>query len=318
MRVCATAPGKTIWFGEHFVVLGKPAIASSINLYVRTCLSPSQKGVVVESVDLGEKLVYGKRYSGALEPFKRIIDYLLEEGYISRVKPFHAVIESSIPVASGLGSSAASAVSFAAALLTYHDVEYTREDVSRIAYEAEKIVHGKPSGIDNTIATYGGFIYYRNGSIKRIRVKWPSEYALLILDTGVKRNTGQAVRSVIERYNRQKRIMDFIYKAAEKLVYEALKHLRKGDIEGLAELININHGLLVTVGVAILETERLVHTLLREGALAAKITGAGMGGSVMALAREVNIPGIKGAVAGLARRVLVVKPSYRGVTVKKL
>jgi mevalonate kinase (EC 2.7.1.36) len=62
--------------------------------------------------------------------------------------------------------------------------------VSKIAFEAEKIIHKKPSGIDNTLATYGGFIYYKAGVFKRIDVSWPEDYELLITNTGIERNTG--------------------------------------------------------------------------------------------------------------------------------
>lgn len=319
MRVCASAPGKVIWFGEHFVVLGKPAIASSINLRAKVCISGSQNNkIVIESRDLDEKYVYGRKISSKLVQFKKIIDYCLSQNIISRLKPFHAVIESSIPIASGLGSSASTAVAFTAAFLAYHNIYFDRNTISRIAYEAEKIVHAKPSGIDNTVTSYGGFLVYRKGRIRRIRVKWPKQYLLLIVDTGIPRNTGEVVKKVLERYRRNEDIMKHIYVAAEKIVRKAIKCFRNGDIDCIAELMNINHGLLASLGTSIYKIESIIHKALVSGALAAKITGAGMGGSVIVLANRSKLEDIIKSLSPISYRIIRASPISQGVKLEQL
>ncbi len=319
MKICASAPAKIIWFGEHFVVLGKPAIASSINLKARVCISNSiNDKIIIESKDLGVKCIYGKDIPRELIQFIHIVEYCLSENIITKLKPFHAIIESSIPIASGLGSSASTAVAFTAAFLAYHDVSFNRELISRIAYEAEKIVHAKPSGIDNTIASYGGFLVYQKGRIRRIRVRWPRKFQLLIVDTGMPRNTGKVVKMVLERYQRNEDIMKYIYMAAEKIVRKAIKCLRSGNIECIAELMNINHGLLVSLGISTYEIESLVHRSIMSGALAAKITGAGMGGSIIVLTDRIKLDHVIRAISPLAYRIIPASPTSQGVTIERL
>ena len=311
-RVCAYAPGKIIWFGEHFVVLGKPAIASAVDVYAKTCIESSNR-IIIESKNLGIKYS-GEEEPGPLKPLLKITEIV---GKIKPVKGFHAVIDSNIPVASGMGSSAAVSVSFTAALLKHLGIDYSRELVSRIAFEAEKIVHGKPSGIDNTISTYGGFIVYqKNKGFRRIRVKWPEDYILLVADTGIERSTKVAVEKVLDLYRRRTRIMKKVYDVAGILVKEAIKALRKGDVKLLGDLMNINHGLLVSIGVAIPETEVIVHKATRSGALGAKITGAGLGGSVIILCHIKKAPQIVSIIEEHVKRILYVRPVSKGVRVK--
>jgi len=309
--VVSKAPGKTIWFGEHFVVLGNPAIVSSINLYTRVYIRDiSGKHFVITSKNLN--ITYdGKGDPGKLLPYVRIVEIFRDMGYY---RPFYAEINSRIPVSSGMGSSASTAVAFAAGLAKYYGLELGLDKISKIAYEAEKIVHGKPSGIDNTIATYGGFLYYKKGLFRRIRVRWPPDYLLLIADTGIERSTRIAVEKVLDRYRKRTRIMRKIYEAAKELVEEALKALRKKDMSSLGELMNINHGLLVSIGVTIPEIESIVQNSLKYGALGAKITGAGLGGSVMILVENKKKDRIISRIKDYASRIYTVKPTRYGVT----
>ncbi len=317
MITYASAPGKVIWFGEHFVVLGYPAIASSINLRAHVSIRDNSRGIIIESRNLGLRYVYGESPPREMRQFKHIIDYCVEEGIIDRLRRFHAVIDSNIPVASGLGSSAATSVAFTTAFLAHHGIDYDKELISRIAYEAEKLVHGKPSGIDNTISTYGGFIVYRSGSVKRIRIKWPNDYILFVVDTGIRRNTGKAVSMVLERYRRNEDIMKHVYRASEKIVNKAIKCLRSQDMECIAELMNINHGLLVSIGVSLQKIELIIHRALENGALAAKITGAGLGGSVIVLLKRELMKRIMKALRPIASHIYVVKPVNSGIIVKR-
>ncbi len=279
-RICSIAPGKIILFGEHFVVKGCPALVTAVNLYAKTCIEERKDNKhylysrqLRRIVDLDSNQVNEWAIS-----FKTIYQ-LIREKY-SKPKGFYAVIDSEIPMAAGMGSSAATAVSFTHALLSFFGHKPDKELVNKIAFEAEKIIHIKPSGIDNTIAVYGGLIYYRKGEIKALNIEWPKEYSLIVVDTGVKRNTGSVVKDVLERYDRNPEIMEKIYEAASLITEKALEYIKHRNFKQLGELMNINHGLLVAIGVSILETEIIVHKLLSLGAFGAKISGAGRGGIV--------------------------------------
>ena len=313
VRNCSKAPGKVILFGEHFVVKGMPAIAAAVNLFAETCFEQSSvDNYLVESRQLMLKIdLRNKDVPDAFLPFKRIVE-IVESKY-GRIKPFKAIINSEIPVAAGMGSSAAVSVSFTKALLDYMGVEYDLGDINCIAFEAEKLVHRKPSGIDNTIAVYGGVIYYVKGSMERLNVKWSNEYALIVADTGVKRNTGQVVQAVLERYDRHPDIMEKVYDAAKQLVNKAKMLLEQGKIAPLGELMNINHGLLVSIGVAIPETEVLVHNILRNGGLGAKISGAGSGGIVIGVINRDKVDAVVESIKKYARNLWVLSIDNEGV-----
>ena len=111
--------------------------------------------------------------------------------------------------------------------------------------------------------------------------------------------------------------MDHIYAAAEKIVENAVKAIARGDWDTLGELMNINHGLLSAIGVSIKDIEELVYLARTHGALGAKLTGAGMGGSIIILAPKEKVNGIVNAIRGRAKHVLPTNIDCRGVVVEE-
>ncbi len=288
LRVCWRSPGKIILFGEHFVVKGRPALAIAVNLYAKTIIEPAGDGYTIYSKNLGitSDLSRGEVIE-AFKPFKKILEVIIEE--YGAPKPFMALIDSEIPVSAGMGSSASTAVSFTAAVLDYMGIEPRREVVNRIAFKGEEVTHGKPSGIDNTLAVYGGFIRYESGRIRRLSLDLPENTDLLAVDTGVPRNTGVLVRKVLERYQRYPEIFSHVYDAASMIVDEAVKAFQESDPDRIGELMDINHGLLVSIGVSIFEIEKARYIMAENGAYGSKLTGAGGGGLVIGLMPSDNL-----------------------------
>jgi len=192
-------------------------------------------------------------------------------------------------------------------------VEFTKEDVSRIAYMGEIMVHGKPSGVDNTLSTYGGLIYYRQGLFKRINASLPEDTTLIVADTGVKRDTGLVVREVLERYRRLGELGKAIYEVAGRLVEEAVAAIEKGDVSRLGELMIVNHGLLFAIGASAWINDYLVYKMINNGAQGAKLSGAGRGGIVIGIARAENAGKIVEALKNEGINAYLVKPDYEGV-----
>ncbi|MCS7128423.1 MAG: mevalonate kinase [Sulfolobales archaeon] len=315
MKICSTAPGKVILFGEHFVVKGTPAIAGALSLRAKVCIEDCTSGIEVVSMNRGWSMKLGEFEPLQLRQFKRIIEYVVKEGYLSKVRNFRAYIWSKIPIGSGLGSSAATAVAFTTSLLEFHGVSYGANDVKRISLEAEREVHVNPSGIDNAIATYGGLILYRKGAVRRLKAKLPKESLLLIVDTGIERSTGSAVKYVLEMYEKHTSTFKYIYRAASSLINEALKAIREKDLVKLGELMQLNQGLLRTIGVSNLDIENIVYNAVRLGAFGAKITGAGMGGSVIVLTTRENYSTILEGLKPFAKRFIPAKIDPRGYVV---
>ncbi|MEZ0393841.1 MAG: mevalonate kinase [Desulfurococcaceae archaeon] len=306
METCSLAPAKVILFGEHFVVRGLPALGMAINLYAEACTGAGSGEVW--SRELG--LVHGKD--------KRSPQFAALMGSLGPgANNITIRISSAIPVGAGLGSSAAIAVASAHSALTYlRGVEPPKDEVNAVALAAERAVHVRPSGIDNTISTYGGIIMYRAGVFRRIEAKWPEEIKILIADTGVRRSTGSAVAGVLERYERRRAIAEKIYQAAEELVLEAAERLAAGDFATLGELMEMNQGLLYAMGASSPEIEAIAWRLRTAGALGAKLSGAGRGGVVIALVEADKAARVAKALEGLGVKHFFCSGDSTGVRAK--
>jgi len=306
----ASAPGKVILFGEHFVVKGSRSLVASISLRVRVRLEEAGGGrirVVSPGVGLDSWIDPGTLEPGdpRLAPIARLLEVLAGEGY--EVIPHTARIESEIPVGAGLGSSASLAVAYALAYTGMHGSPLPVEDLIRVSYEAEKVAHGRPSGVDNTIAAVGGGLVYRRGEgFRRVPLELPRGHVLLVADTGVPRSTRQVVEHVLRVAESTWEASSLLYEAADRIVGMALDAFKRGDAALLGALMNLNQGLLNAVGASSRVIEEIVFEARRLGALGAKLTGAGWGGAVIALAGEDRAGGLAEGLGGLARRVFLV------------
>ncbi|KAK3006121.1 hypothetical protein RJ639_015500 [Escallonia herrerae] len=218
-------------------------------------------------------------------------------------KPAKVVVTSELPLGSGLGSSAAFCVSLSAALLALSDLvnldfsqqswlpfgESELELVNKWAFEGEKIVHGNPSGIDNTVSTYGNMIKFRSGNMTRIKANMPLK--MLITNTKVGRNTKALVAGVSDRKVRHPNAMTAVFTAVESISNELATIIQSPASDDLAiiekeeklgELMEMNQGLLQCMGVSHTSIETVLRTTLKYK-LATKLTGAGGGGCVLTL-----------------------------------
>lgn len=317
----ASAPGKVILFGEHFVVKGKRSLVAAIGLRVRAHLRPSGQGIRVRSPALGmdswidpASLEPG---DPRLAPLARLLRFLRDE-YGYSIVGHEAVIESMLPVGAGLGSSASTAVAYALAYTALHGDPLEGERLIRASYEAEREAHGNPSGVDNTIAVVGGgLVYSRTGGFRRVVIRVPRGHSFLIIDTGVPRRTRDVVERVLARAEATWPAARHVYEAADAIIDLALEAFERGDAGLLGELMDLNQGLLSAVGASSLVIEEAVHTARRHGALGAKLTGAGWGGAVIALVPKERVPGVVGALEERGYRVYRVDLGVEGARLEE-
>lgn len=218
-------------------------------------------------------------------------------------------IRSTLPIGAGLGSSASTAVCLAAALSALgghvHDPVHKVDDtlknkdmleanfIDSWSLMGEKCFHGNPSGIDNAVATHGGAVLYQrisgpgNSSV-RTCIRNFSAFKLLLTDSKIPRSTAELVASVAKQNKKFPKVSNSILDSMEKLVIEAYQIMSKPFLDRLSllELVNINHGLLVALGVSHSSIESIKLICNAYGVGATKLTGAGGGGCTITLLRD--------------------------------
>ncbi|RJS78185.1 mevalonate kinase [Candidatus Bathyarchaeota archaeon] len=326
MGVVASAPAKVILFGEHFVVYGEPAIVLAIDkrAYAKVELR-QDKQLHIHSKNLNLtahyengilKIEHGNEKEAKLKfkPVKMAVDKVLEK-YGKQVG-LNIEIESKVPVAAGLGSSAAVAASVTAAVGALLKVEMPKENVFRITYEAEKVVHGTPSGIDPAISTFGGaLLFQKDTGFKSLDVKM--EIPLVVGNTGVARSTRFQVEKVRNLKEKYPQVATPIFLAAREIVLRAVDAFKDNDLETLGELMNINHALLYGLGVSDESLEWLINAARKAGALGAKLTGAGGGGCMIALARNENLESVLEAIQRAGGTPFIARKTDEGVKIEQ-
>ncbi len=312
----ASAPGKAILVGEHFVVENQPAIAVALDIRAHVTVKKSSlDNILISSKNLGTKEYFSKNninLKSPLYPIYFVTQYVLK---MFKAEPtgFEILIDSDIPPSAGMGSSAAVAVATVGALLKFFNKSIDKEKISKIAYKAEEIVHGKPSGIDNTVSTYGGAIIFRKseGHIK-LEADF-NDLKIILADSGISRNTGKFVKKVLMLKDKYEKVFIPLYHSAGRLAIEAAKAIENHDFYSLGELMNVNHGLLSAIGVSNRKLEELVYIARENGALGAKITGAGGGGFILALSFKEDSERIYRALKEKSDRVFICDISSEGV-----
>ncbi len=274
--------GKIILLGEHAVVYGRHAIACPLPLTMRA---------IVEDSDAGVELLiprWGIEYQLSKPPEQRrsferaagaIMDQLglAERGMRIEVFP-------DVPRGMGMGGSAALAVAIVRALDIHYKLGLSDEEVNELAYQSEQIAHGKPSGIDNTLATYGKPLVFRMGTPPLVEpLNIPHPFSIVVGRTRTEGLTAKTVQNVREARERQPKLYEKIFDDIDALVLQAVSAIQDNDLATLGELMNVCQGLLNALQVSTPEVERLIGIARRAGSLGAKLTGGGGGGAVIAL-----------------------------------
>jgi mevalonate kinase len=326
MGVVASAPAKVILFGEHFVVYGEPAIVLAIDKRAyATVGNRKDKRLSIRSTNLNLAGYFENEFfrieqgdareaKSRFEPVKLAVDKVLEKH--GEDIGLDVEITSTVPVAAGLGSSAAVAAAVAAAVGELLNVKMSKEDILRVAFEAEKTVHGTPSGIDPAIATFGGTLLFQTDTgFKPLEAR--TEIPLVIGNTGIERSTRFQVEKVRDVKEKHPGIVDHLMWAAREIVLRAVDALRENDLDTLGELMNINHALLYGLGVSDESLEWLINAARKNGALGAKLTGAGGGGCMIALAKSEKLEQISGAIQSAGGRPFIARKTDEGVKIEQ-
>ncbi len=297
-----TGFGKVILLGEHAVVYGRHALAVPIPLAMRA---------VVEDGDQGVQLLiprWGIEYQLAKAPeqrrsFERAAGAIMDQLGLGD-RPIRIEVFPDVPRGMGLGGSAALAVAIVRALDLHFKLGLSDEQVNQLAFESEQIAHGQPSGIDNTVATYGQPLLFRKGSPPLIEPLIVSEPLTLVVGMTHKEGlTAKTVARVREARDRNPRLYEKVFDDIDALVLQAVSALQDRDVAALGELMNVCQGLLNALQVSTPELEQLIGIARRAGAVGAKLTGGGGGGAMVALCQD-NADAVQAAIERRGFRTL--------------
>jgi mevalonate kinase len=311
--VKSSASGKIILFGEHAAVYSRPALAvpvTQIHVDVEVLDSPRQ-GIWIDApgIDLHAELnslpadhpvgsVILKVFStlGLPSPTARRAG---DEGGLD------ISIASTIPVAAGLGSGAAVSVALIRALASHLSNPLTDEQVNELAYEIEKLHHGTPSGIDNTVITYAKPVYFiKDKPLETFTVGKP--FTIVIGDTGIAAPTKESVGDVRRLRMRDLCNVENIFNEIAQIALIGRRSIESGKPEQLGELMDQNHAYLQALTVSSPELDNLVEAARKAGALGAKLSGSGRGGNMIALVDQPIAESVAGVLisAGAKRTII--------------
>ncbi len=287
VKLEGSAAGKVILLGEHAVVYGSHALALPVHDAMRAGVRVAGRGEGIRLkipawhtdvvLDIREPEARGFAATAAL-----ILD-ALDIGE----RNLEIRVASRLPRAMGLGSSASLAVAVIRALNESFRLGLDDEAVNALAFRCETLAHGTPSGVDNTLATYAQPLLFRNrGELEqkpiRLRetpplvVAWGDEHGL----------TATQVAAVRERRLRAPRSYDSVFEQIDELTLASAEALEEANYRAVGDMMNLCQGLLNGIGVSTPNLERMIHIAREAGAIGAKLTGGGGGGSIVALCPE--------------------------------
>ena len=286
MKSKASAPGKIILFGEHFVVYGVKAILCSINKRVTVTVEKTSERKISINSEIG-KLV--------LEPNKSILEinsplkpfyYLANKAIENKDTGIHIEIDSEIPLGVGLGSSSACCVAGAAAIFKLFG-DISKEEILELAIEAERTIFENTSGADCTVCVYGGIMEYdKKQGFKKIEDE--PNFQLVIANSNIEHSTESMVSEVKAFTIKNKEEFSKLLNQELELVEDVLKLLKENNTIELGEKINQNQEYLEIIGISNNKLREMIE-IGQKTSFGAKITGSGGGGCIFAITDESNL-----------------------------
>lgn len=319
--ITISAPGELMLFGEHAVVYGYPCIATAVDQRMKATVTRLDEPVFeLEASDVdvhGYKKPLVEIGKGDIPKGAKFVEIALQN-FLQKYPIKGGVrVETSSEFSSqfGFGSSSASTVCTVKALSELFAVKLTPKDIFDISYKTVLDIQGKGSGFDVAAAIYGGMFYFVTAGkiIEPFAIK---ELPLIVGYTGVKADTTTLIKQVAEKKEKNPEKVERIFQAIAKLVEEAKVRMLEGDWERVGKLMDFNQEYLRDLGVSSEKLEALISAAKKAGAYGAKLSGAGGGDCMIALARSDKQEVIRRAITEAGGQVIDVRPNAAGVRVE--
>jgi mevalonate kinase len=299
-NITSTTPGKTILFGEHFVVYGYSSLIFAINkkLRIRITFEDSYKNKVRIFSNLGfdaeidnSKITVSNDLPTNLTIVKnlnKIIWHLMNTNKDNVHNSNHnqnltIYINSEIPIGGGLGSSSAFCVSLIGAFYYGLNKKIHKKIICEKSIEAERIINQNTSGVDCSICTFGGLgVYNRISGFKKLRIDI-HDLPFLIINSGISHDTFEMIAKVKKIKDNDHKLFSILCKEYERIYDYSIHYLKSKNLEKLGVLMNENHSILKKLSISNSVIDRIVNICQAGGTFGTKITGSGGGGCVLSL-----------------------------------
>ena len=315
-----SAPGKLMLFGEHAVVYERPCLVTAVDQRIsvglkkrddeKICLNAPDiniKNFLISPKDLKEPQPKEIRF--VLAAVKNFFEkYKIKSGLEIKTK-------SQFSKQFGLGSSSAVTVSTIKGLAELFGIQINKKELFGLAYKTVLDIQGVGSGFDVASAAYGGILYFLTGGkiIEEIKV---DKLPIIVGYTGIKADTPTLIRMVSNKLSQEPRKINKIFDEIEKIVDLAKIEIENQGWEKVGKLMNQDQELLRELGVSSKELENLIRASLKAGAFGAKLSGAGGGDCMIAIANKDNFNKINKAIEKAGGKIIKAKIPGQGVKIE--
>lgn len=318
-----SAPGKLMLFGEHAAVYGYPCIVTAVDQRITVAVTKIKDRVLfIKAPDVGVTSYKTSILSNKL-PRNLPKGVSFVEAAVRNFNKKYKIsgglkIETKSDFSSefGFGSSSAATVATIAGLSQLFDKKLSKKDIFDLSYQTVLDVQRVASGFDLAAAIWGGTVYFVQGG-KTIQKINAVSLPLIVGYTGIKADTASLVKKVANLKKRYPKLCEQIFGAMALIVESAQSSLKRKDYQKLGELMSINQGLLDSLGVNTTILSNLVFAARDGGAYGAKLSGAGGGDCMIAIAPEKKKKRVELAIKKLGGKVLKVQANAEGVRIEK-
>jgi len=308
----ASAPGKVILFGEHFVVYGIKAILCAIDKRVTVTAEKIPENKIIIKSNIGELEVSLNKsmneISSPLKPFVYLANKMIKK--YNQSEGIKIYVKSEIPSGVGLGSSSACCVAGAAAISKLFE-KTSKEKILELAIEAERTIFQNTSGADCTVCTFGGLMEYDKEK-GFSQIKSEPNFHLVIANSNIEHSTEVVVSNVKQFKEKNEEKFSIMCQKELELVNRVKIMLKNNDLQGLGKCMKDNQEFLEIIGISNEKLRKMIEKA-ENSSFGAKITGAGGGGCIIALSDESNLEKIISELKTNDYECFSVKIDFKGL-----
>ncbi|MBI2039538.1 mevalonate kinase [Candidatus Microgenomates bacterium] len=324
-KITVSAPGKLMLFGEHAVIYGRPCIVTAVGQRMKATVELTSEPIFqLNAPDINvsnykkpiKELGQGDITKGAKFVELALYNYYKNYKYYIKKPGIKISTKSEFSSQFGFGSSSASTVCVIKALSELTEADLDNKAIFDLAYKTVLDIQGKGSGFDVAAAIFGGTLYFLTGG-KVIEPLNIDTLLLVVGYSGIKTDTVTLINQVKELADNYPEVVEGIYDNISKLVDRAKAALLAKDWQTLGQLMNFNEGYLSSLGVEGKKLSSMIYAAREAGAYGAKLSGAGIGDCMIALASQKSRKAVEQAINNAGGQVIDIKANVEGVRIEK-